>query len=195
MNIQATQLISFDGYKSKLGHKLDKLIEHGSFQPKECDDLCNLLQKKIKPDRCCGMGMHGEVYKIDDYYVVKVPNKKDAYDHITINEGVVNPFFHELKTYFGETLARIKDYYILKNVSTREKKHTPIGIPFELYKDMPLYDIYSDEKMNGKKSIAFNITIQPSIKTLTKEEIDLISNEIIKLVSTKYNGELRDKVL
>ena len=35
----------------------------------------------------------------------------------------------------------------------------------------------------------------PYIKTLTKEEIDLISNEIIKLVSTKYNGELRDKAL
>ena len=37
------------------------------------------------------------------------------------------------------------------------------------------------------------VTIQPIDKNLVKEEIDNISNKIIDIVNTKYNGCLRDR--
>ena len=45
----------------------------------------------------------------------------------------------------------------------------------------------------GKKSVAFTIKIQPVAKTLTTEEIDSISDKIIKSITEKFNGILRDK--
>ncbi|MFT7099503.1 MAG: phenylalanyl-tRNA synthetase beta chain [Rickettsiales bacterium] len=57
-----------------------------------------------------------------------------------------------------------------------------------------LFDIYQDEKIGcDKKSIALSIQIQPSDKTLTSDEIDVISQKVIDVVGEKFNGILRDK--
>lgn len=63
----------------------------------------------------------------------------------------------------------------------------------ELIADVNLFDVYINDKIQDKKSIAFSVKIQPKNQSLTKDEIDNISNEIIKLVSNNYNGVLRDK--
>jgi len=55
-----------------------------------------------------------------------------------------------------------------------------------------IFDIYHDLKLgDGKKSIAFSIQIQPIEKTLTGEEIEIISGKVIKAVSEKLGGVLR----
>ncbi len=103
-----------------------------------------------------------------------------------------------IKTFIPNDLQTVKrDFaFILdKNVEVDNILREVQGVNKQLITNVKLFDVYSDEKMNGKKSIAFNITIQPIDKTLTKEEIDAISDNIIKLVSTKYKGELRDKTL
>ena len=44
-----------------------------------------------------------------------------------------------------------------------------------------------------KKSVTFSIKIQPTTRKLTGEEIDFISDRIIKEITDKFNGILRDK--
>jgi phenylalanyl-tRNA synthetase beta chain len=56
-----------------------------------------------------------------------------------------------------------------------------------------LFDIYYDESNSDKKSIAFNIKIQPKDKNLDKQEIDGITDKIIGMINNKYNGLLRDR--
>ena len=63
-----------------------------------------------------------------------------------------------------------------------------------LIKEVHIFDIYEGKNMEeGKKSVAFTIKIQPVAKTLTTEEIDSISDKIIKSITEKFNGILRDK--
>lgn len=62
----------------------------------------------------------------------------------------------------------------------------------ELIDDVFLFDIYENNIANNKKSIAIKVTLQPKIKTLTKEEIEYISKEIVDFIQKKYNAILRD---
>ncbi|MCE3255382.1 MAG: phenylalanine--tRNA ligase subunit beta [Rickettsiaceae bacterium] len=63
-----------------------------------------------------------------------------------------------------------------------------------LISEVNLFDIYQDKKLgDNKKSIAFSIQIQPSLKTLTSEEIEAISQKVVKVVSEKFSGILRDQ--
>jgi phenylalanyl-tRNA synthetase beta chain len=54
-----------------------------------------------------------------------------------------------------------------------------------------LFDIYSDEKMNGKKSYAVSFIIQDNEKTLTDKEIDDIMNRLIAAYGKKLGAILR----
>lgn len=64
----------------------------------------------------------------------------------------------------------------------------------ELIKEVHIFDIYQGKNMEeNKKSVAFSIKIQPIERTLTTEEIDAISNRIIKDITEKLGGVLRDK--
>jgi phenylalanyl-tRNA synthetase beta chain len=64
----------------------------------------------------------------------------------------------------------------------------------DLIKDVNVFDIYQGKNLEkDKKSVAFSIKIQPISKSLTTEEIDLISNKIIKDIREKFDGVLRDK--
>ena len=61
-----------------------------------------------------------------------------------------------------------------------------------LITEVNLFDIYQDQKLGeNKKSVALSIQIQPVEKTLTGEEIEAISQKVIKSVSEKFAGVLR----
>ncbi|MDA0902047.1 MAG: phenylalanine--tRNA ligase subunit beta [Proteobacteria bacterium] len=67
------------------------------------------------------------------------------------------------------------------------------GCEKELINKVNIFDIYEGERIGeGKKSVAFNIKIQPKLQTLSGEEIEQISDKIIKEVSQKLGGVLRD---
>mgnify|MGYP003608046438 CR=1 FL=1 len=64
----------------------------------------------------------------------------------------------------------------------------------ELIKDVNIFDIYQGKNIDeNKKSIAFSIKIQPVVRSLTTEEIDVITDKIIKDITEKFAGILRDK--
>ncbi len=79
-------------------------------------------------------------------------------------------------------------------------KNIEVGnIVIDMYKldkdyinNIRIFDIY-EKPDDTKKSVAFNIKIQPKDKTLEKEQIDNIIEKIINLLVNKYNCILRDK--
>ena len=45
---------------------------------------------------------------------------------------------------------------------------------------------------DGKKSIAIKVTIQPQTETLTDNDLEKISSDLIKVIDTKLSGSLRN---
>jgi phenylalanyl-tRNA synthetase beta chain len=59
--------------------------------------------------------------------------------------------------------------------------------------DIKIFDIYEGEKLGeGKKSIAFNVRIQPKNATLTDEQINNATSKIVENVRIATGGTLRD---
>ena len=61
-----------------------------------------------------------------------------------------------------------------------------------LLSDIAVFDVYQGENIEaGKKSVAVTITLSPSKATLTDDEIDRISNSVIKLAEKNCGAVLR----
>ena len=61
-----------------------------------------------------------------------------------------------------------------------------------LIQSVSVFDVYEGENIpEGKKSIAINVTIQSSEKTLTDEDLDKISQLIISTVEQKIGAKIR----
>ncbi|WP_316357870.1 phenylalanine--tRNA ligase subunit beta [Devosia sp.] len=66
------------------------------------------------------------------------------------------------------------------------------GADKALIKDVNVFDVFEGSHVGeGKKSVAIAVTIQPSDKTLTEEEIDKVSASIIAAVTKQSGGVLR----
>ena len=66
------------------------------------------------------------------------------------------------------------------------------NIDEKLIKDVKIFDVYQGDNIDsGKKSIAFNVTIQPKDKTLSEKDIDQISKKIISIVQEVTGATLR----
>ena len=62
----------------------------------------------------------------------------------------------------------------------------------ELIKDVKVFDVYQGDNISpGKKSIAFNVTLEPKDKTLSEKDIDQISKKIASTVQEKTGATLR----
>ena len=62
----------------------------------------------------------------------------------------------------------------------------------DLIKNVKIFDVYQGENIDsGKKSIAFNVTLEPKDKTLSEKDIDQISKKIISTVQDTTGANLR----
>ena len=62
----------------------------------------------------------------------------------------------------------------------------------ELIKEVKIFDVYQGDNIDpGKKSIAFNVTLEPKDKTLNEKDIDEVSQKIILTVQEKTGATLR----
>ena len=62
----------------------------------------------------------------------------------------------------------------------------------ELIKDVKIFDVYQGDNItSGKKSIAFNVTLEPKNKTLNDNEIEEVSKKIILIVEKTTGASLR----
>lgn len=63
----------------------------------------------------------------------------------------------------------------------------------KIIKNITLFDIYKGDKLsNNQKSVALSVEMQSLDKTLTSQEIELISNDIIAKITQKYNAIIRN---
>lgn len=61
-----------------------------------------------------------------------------------------------------------------------------------LIADVGVFDLYEGPNMpDGKKSLAITVTLQPRDRTLTDEDIDLVSNKVISNIEKATGGTLR----
>jgi len=61
-----------------------------------------------------------------------------------------------------------------------------------LIKKVKVFDVYDGENIpEDKKSIALNVVIQSSDKTLTDEDLNRINQLIISTVETKIDAKIR----
>ena len=66
------------------------------------------------------------------------------------------------------------------------------GADKALVGDVTVFDLYEGDKMAaGKKSLAITVTLQPTEKTLTDEEIEAVAARIVAAVAKATGGELR----
>jgi len=62
----------------------------------------------------------------------------------------------------------------------------------ELIKNVKIFDVYQGENITqGKKSIAFSVTLEPKDKTLSEKDIEEVSKKIISIVQETTGATLR----
>ena len=65
-------------------------------------------------------------------------------------------------------------------------------IDSSLIQEVKTFDVYEGENIpKDKKSVAINVTLQPTNKTLTENDLDLISKKIINVVKDKTGATIR----
>lgn len=133
----------FTGYKSVFSRRLQRVVAEGKADKTERNFLTDWIKKftalKLKASRRIGEGFHGEVYKIDDKYVLKIHKNYTPYSGLL--DDIPKQKFSSLKTYYGEPVASFNDVKILKNVSSNGK-HIQAGIPAQYARRM------TDEQCN-----------------------------------------------
>ncbi len=83
-------------------------------------------------------------------------------------------------------------FIIDKNFKVQELVNIISEIDKSLIRSVKVFDVYEGEKIpNNKKSIALNVTIQSSEKTLNEEDLEKVNKLIISTVETKSGAKLR----
>ena len=79
-----------------------------------------------------------------------------------------------------------------KDLQVKELEEIILSIDKDLIKEVKVFDVYYGENIpEKKKSIALNVTIQSSEKTLTEEDLNRINELIISTVEAKTGAKIR----
>jgi phenylalanyl-tRNA synthetase beta chain len=90
----------------------------------------------------------------------------------------------------------VRDFaFILdKEIKFEELKKHIMNNSSNLLKDVSVFDIFESEEIgSNKKSMAFQLTYYDESRTLTEAEVEKDFEKLIKLVSKKFNAQLRGK--
>ena len=89
-------------------------------------------------------------------------------------------------------LTREFAFVMDRNVEAAKLLNAIKGLDKELIEDVRIFDVYEGDKLPiGQKSLAVEVVIQPKDKTLTDEEIELLSQRIIGVAAKAAGAELR----
>jgi len=104
------------------------------------------------------------------------------------NKGKTKPIFAP-----SQYQAISRDFaFEVDDSITAQKIITSANVDKNLIKDITIFDVFKGEGVQkGKKSIAINVVIQDSKKTLSELDIEIITNKITKSVIKATDGEVR----
>ena len=112
--------------------------------------------------------------------------------------------------FFKETKKKLKDqksqfeysdyqkserdfaFVIDKKIKAQDLIDIIVSIDKDLIKNVKVFDVYEGENIpKDKKSIALNVTVQSSEKTLDEKDLEKINNLIISSVESKSGAKIR----
>ena len=93
-----------------------------------------------------------------------------------------------------QSVTREFAFIIEEDIDSEKVIQVAKSINKNLIKDVFIYDVYKGNKIPaGKKSIAIKVLIQPIHETLTDEDLEKISSDLIESVNKKISGTLREE--
>ncbi len=80
-----------------------------------------------------------------------------------------------------------------QSVAAGDVMRAAAGADRALIQDVTVFDIFAGGNLaeEGKKSLAIEVTLQPTAETLTDEEIEAVAQKVIAAVKTATGGEIR----
>lgn len=96
----------------------------------------------------------------------------------------------ELSPY--QVVERDFAFLLEKNITARQLLNVVRKVDKKLITEIRIFDVYQGDKLPlGKKSIAFQVKLEPKLSTLTEADIQSLSQKIIESVQKEIKGELR----
>ncbi|MCM1339870.1 MAG: hypothetical protein NC191_09390 [Muribaculaceae bacterium] len=107
-------------YKSSYGKRFERALRSADFGEDVVRDFAKVLETRKNKSYKIGEGKHGEVFRIDDYFVFKTYfDQPPKVGPVRINPSTI---FDGLRTYCGKVLARIGNVEIIRN-ATKDKRN------------------------------------------------------------------------
>lgn len=90
-----------------------------------------------------------------------------------------------------QSLNRDFSFIVDSDLNSGDVKNEIARISKPLVTDIFIFDEYKGDKLpQGKKSLAFNLLLQPSERDLTTNELEAFNHKIISHITTKFNASL-----
>lgn len=168
-------ILSFSSKTTTFTKRFNDILHQGNTADR--NELLELLRlfKTVKSNiknknKLLGKGYKGNVYEIDSQYALKIPTHFRQGINIPV---FIQNSFSSLKSYFGNKIAIMGDYSILKNIG----KHIPIGIPLSM----------SSKDRVEEANIYYDEVFLPKFANLPQKAFDNIAEDCNTLNNLKDN--------
>ncbi|MBD1156712.1 phenylalanine--tRNA ligase subunit beta [Pelagibacterales bacterium SAG-MED20] len=136
--------------------------------------------------------IHPNILKKIDIKTESLAGFEIFLDNIKQNKKTLNDQKAQYKYSDYQKSERDFAFVIDKNFQVQKLIETIYKVDQDLIRAVKVFDVYEGDKiLDGKKSIALNVTIQSSEKTLKDEDLDRINQLIISTVEDKTGAKIR----
>ncbi len=143
-----------------------------------------------------GKKLIGYVGELHPKILKKFNMKQNVYCGEIFFDNLPNKNLEKRKPMFLSQLQSIsRDFaiYIDDDTESNEIIKSIKSLKIDMLESINIFDVYKDPQDTlNRKSVAFSVKLQPKLKTLIDQEIEDISNKIIKVLKQNLNAELRD---
>ncbi|MDC0074938.1 phenylalanine--tRNA ligase subunit beta, partial [Alphaproteobacteria bacterium] len=136
---------------------------------------------EINPKVLNQMNFSGRIVSAEIFLNKLTLDKKD-----NLSKGALN-------LYDLQSVTRDFSFIVNKKINSKDIVNAAFNTNKQLIISVDVFDVFEDSTIgNDNKSIAISVLIQPKNKTMTEKEIDKISQNIIKNVSSNTGAKLRN---
>ena len=156
-----------------------------------CEGSIYLDKDDIEPVAYFGE-IHPNIIKKLDIKTEALVNFEIYLDHLKDNKLKLRDQKSNFQYSDYQKSERDFAFVVDKNVKAQDLIKLIISIDKNLIKSVKVFDVYEGENIpSNKKSIALNVTIQSSEKTLNDSDLEKINNLIISTVESNSGAKIR----
>jgi len=135
---------------------------------------------EIHPEALAALDVMGPVAAFELYLEAVPPDKKKGVARATLKLADLLPVRRDFAFVLEASVAASE---VVKAVQAADKK---------LISSVNVFDVFEGASLGaGKKSVALEVTLQPTDKTLTDEEIEAVAARVVAEVKKATGGEIR----